>query len=97
MTRGGINGRFKRMMGAGMEYRLDKRSGNELSVLGLGCMRLPRKGTGIDMQLTELIVLEAFERGINYFDTAYSYGGSEEALGAIVERNDLRKHIYIAS
>ena len=77
-------------MGAYMEYRLDKRSGNELSVLGMGCMRLPRKGTGIDMQLTELILLEAFERGVNYFDTAYSYGGSEEALGEIVERNNLR-------
>ena len=80
-----------------MEYRLDKRSGDELSVLGLGCMRLPRKGAAIDLQLTELIVLEAFERGINYFDTAYSYGGSEEALGEIVERNGLREHIHITS
>ena len=84
-------------MGASMEYRLDKRSGNELSALGMGCMRLPRKGAGIDMQLTELILLEAFERGVNYFDTAYSYGGSEEALGEVVERNGLRKHIFIAS
>jgi len=70
-----------------MEYRLDRRSGDELSVLGMGCMRLPRKGAGIDMQLTELILLEAFERGVNYFDTAYSYGGSEEALGEVVERS----------
>ena len=80
-----------------MEYRLDKRSGDELSVLGMGCMRLPRKGAAIDTQLTELIILEAFERGINYFDTAYSYGGSEEALGEVAERNNLREHIYIAS
>ena len=80
-----------------MEYRLDKRSGNELSVLGMGCMRLPRKGPGIDMQLTELMLLEAFERGVNYFDTAYSYGGSEEALGTVIERNNLRKNVYIAS
>ena len=80
-----------------MEYRLDKRSSNELSVLGMGCMRLPHKGTGIDIQLTELILLEAFERGVNYFDTAYSYGGSEEAIGEVVERNGLREHIYIAS
>ena len=83
--------------GENMEYRLDKRSGNELSVLGMGCMRLPRKGAGIDMQLTELILLEAFERGVNYFDTAYSYGGSEEALGEVVERNSLREHVHIAS
>ena len=80
-----------------MEYRIDERSGNKLSVLGMGCMRLPRKGAAIDMQLTELILLEAFERGVNYYDTAYSYGGSEEALGEVVERNNLRKHVYIAS
>lgn len=92
-----INTRPNHTMGAAMEYRLDKRSGDELSVLGMGCMRLPRKGAAIDTQLTELIILEAFERGINYFDTAYSYGGSEEALGEVVERNNLREHIHIAS
>lgn len=80
-----------------MEYRVDNRSGNTLSALGMGCMRLPRKAGVIDMLKTELIVLEAFERGVNYFDTAYSYGGSEEALGEIVERNGLRERIYIAS
>lgn len=80
-----------------MEYRLDKKAGNELSVLGMGCMRFPRGVTSIDMLRTELTILTAFERGINYFDTAYAYGGSEEALGEIVERNNLRDHIYIAS
>ena len=80
-----------------MEYRLDKKTGNKLSVLGMGCMRLPRGVTGIDMLRTELTILTAFERGINYFDTAYAYNGSEEALGEIVERNNLREHIYIAS
>ena len=80
-----------------MEYRLDKRSGNKLSVLGMGCMRFPRKGAGIDMLRTELMLLEAFERGVNYFDTAYSYGGSEEALGTIIDRNCLRKYVNIAS
>ena len=80
-----------------MEYRLDKKAGNKLSVLGMGCMRLPRGVTGIDMLKTEYMILTAFERGVNYFDTAYAYGGSEEALGEIVERNNLREHIYIAS
>ena len=80
-----------------MEYRLDKKAGNKLSVLGMGCMRLPRGVTGIDIPKTELMFLTAFERGVNYFDTAYAYNGSEEALGEIVERNNLREHIYIAS
>lgn len=80
-----------------MEYRLDARSGDKLSVLGMGCMRLPRGMSGIDLQKTELIILEAFERGVNYFDTAYAYNGSEEALGQVVERYGLRERIHIAS
>lgn len=80
-----------------MEYRLDRKSGNELSVLGMGCMRFPRGVAGIDMQRTELAVLTAFERGINYFDTAYAYNGSEEALGQVLERNNLREHVFVAS
>lgn len=80
-----------------MEYRLDKKTGNSLSVLGMGCMRLPRSRGSIDMEQTELTILTAFKNGINYFDTAYAYNGSEEALGEIVERNGLREHIYIAS
>ena len=48
-----------------MEYRLDKRSGNKLSVLGMGCMRLPRGVAGIDVLKTELVILEAFEQGVN--------------------------------
>ncbi len=80
-----------------MEYRFDKRSGNNLSVMGMGCMRLPRSVSGIDVLKTELCVLTAIEQGVNYFDTAYAYGGSEAALGEIVERNGLRDRIFIAS
>ena len=80
-----------------MEYRFDARSGNKLSVMGMGCMRLPRGVGGIDVLKTELCVLTAIEQGVNYFDTAYAYGGSEAALGEIVERNGLRDRIFIAS
>ncbi len=80
-----------------MEYRVDPRSGNSLSVLGLGCMRLPRGVGGIDMDKTEYMILTAFERGVNYYDTAYSYGGSEEAIGEIFERNNLRDKVFIAT
>ncbi len=80
-----------------MEYRLDKKTGEEFSVLGMGCMRLPRDVGGIDMLKTEYMILTAVERGINYFDTAYAYSGSEEAIGEIFERNNLRERIYITS
>jgi predicted aldo/keto reductase-like oxidoreductase len=49
------------------------------------------------MKRTEELVNRAVEGGVNYFDTAYIYPGSEEALGAIFEKNGLRKRIYIAA
>ena len=79
-----------------MQYRKDKQ-GNDLSALGFGCMRFPRKDGRIDLGETEREILEAVELGVNYFDTAYIYGGSEEALGEIVERNALRDKIRIAT
>lgn len=79
-----------------MKYRKDK-YGNDISVLGFGCMRFPRTGTAIDMVETEKEILAAVDAGINYFDTAYIYPGSEAALGEIVSKNQLRDKIYIAT
>ena len=79
-----------------MQYRLDK-YGNELSTLGFGCMRFPMKAGRIDMEETEREILAAVEGGVNYFDTAYIYPGSEAALGEILERNGLREKVYIAT
>ena len=62
-----------------MKYRKDK-YGNEISVLGYGCMRFPRKNGSIDIEETEKQILAAIDAGINYFDTAYIYPGSEAAL-----------------
>ncbi len=79
-----------------MHYRLDKH-GNSLSTLGYGCMRFPTKAGRIDMAATEQQILTAIEGGVNYFDTAYIYPGSEAALGEILERNNLRSKVYIAT
>ncbi len=79
-----------------MQYRKDK-AGNQLSVLGFGCMRFPKKGAAIDMVETEKEIMEAYHAGINYFDTAYVYGGSEAALGEILEKNGIRDKINIAT
>lgn len=81
-----------------MKYRLDTRSGNELSILGFGCMRFPRTRTAqIDMAKTEKLIMDAIKSGINYFDTAYIYFGSEEALGTILHKNNARKDVFIAT
>ena len=79
-----------------MQYRQDKH-GEKLSMLGFGCMRFPKKGSGIDMAETERELLAAVEAGVNYFDTAYIYPGSEAAVGEIFEKNGLREKVHIAT
>ena len=79
-----------------MNYRKD-RYGNELSILGYGCMRFPRKMGLIDMKATEEQILLAYSKGINYFDTAYIYPGSEAALGEILSKNKIREKVNIAT
>ncbi len=79
-----------------MNYRQDKK-GNPISQLGFGCMRFAKKGNSIDFESTEKQILSAIEKGINYFDTAYVYSGSEECLGKILEKNNCRDRINLAT
>ena len=79
-----------------MQYRHDK-YGNPVSVLGYGCMRFTQKAGRVDVDKAEQELLAAIEAGVNYFDTAYIYPGSEAALGAILERNGLRDKVNIAT
>ena len=79
-----------------MNYRRDK-YGNEISILGFGCMRFPQTLGKINMAETEREILLAVNGGVNYFDTAYVYPGSEAALGEILERNHLRGRVNIAT
>ncbi len=79
-----------------MQYRKD-RKGKKLSVLGYGCMRFTRKGAGIDLDKAEREVMRAIELGVNYFDTAYIYPGSEAAVGEILHRNHCREQVSIAT
>jgi len=79
-----------------MQYRKDK-YGNELSILGFGCMRLSKRGSGIDLDKAQAEIQAAIEAGINYFDTAYMYAGNEQALGEVLRRLNARNKIYIAT
>jgi predicted aldo/keto reductase-like oxidoreductase len=60
-------------------------------------MRFPKKISVTDIQKTEEIVMRAVEKGVNYFDTAWVYPGSEEALGTVLSRNNARSKVYIAT
>ena len=60
-------------------------------------MRFQRKQGKIDMSLAEEQIMQAYRGGVNYYDTAYIYPGSEAALGEILERNGIRDQVYIAT
>ena len=62
--------------------------GEEIKKLGFGLMRLPQKSEGvIDVEQTKVMVDKFLEAGFTYFDTAWAYAGSEDAIcEALVER-----------
>ena len=75
-----------------MQYRNNRVNGDELPVLGFGCMRFPK-----DDGETERLVLHAIENGVNFFDTAYIYPNSEARLGRILKKNNKRAEVKIAT
>ncbi len=79
-----------------MNYRADK-YGNKLSVLGFGCMRFKTKMGKIDFNKAERQIMTAIDAGVNYFDTAYIYPGSEALLGEVLEKNGVREKVNIAT
>ena len=81
-----------------MQYRRDKK-GNELSVLGYGCMRFTKNGSSVDLDKAEKEVMAAIKAGVNYFDTAYVYGDGDSENGVkrtLVERYP-RERFYLAN
>ena len=79
-----------------MQYRNNK-YGEPVSVLGYGCMRFSRKGAVIDFDKADRELMDAYKRGVNYFDTAYIYPGSEDTLGRFLEKHSLRDKVNIAT
>lgn len=61
--------------------------GEQIKKLGFGLMRLPKKGESIDVEQVKVMVDKFMEAGFTYFDTAWAYSGSEDAIReALVER-----------
>ena len=74
-----------------MQYR------KGISVLGYGCMRFISKNGKIDFEKADREFMRAYELGVNYFDTAYIYPGNEEIVGRIIEKNNIRDKINLAT
>jgi len=78
-----------------MDYRTFGNTSLRVSEIGLGCSQLGGTSNSDKQVLSRL--LEAFDRGINFFDTAdvYAQGRSERLLGQAFKRN--RSNIIIAT
>ena len=81
-----------------MLRRLNIKNGDELSILGFGCMRFPTKNGSIDEERSIALIRECIHKGINYFDTAYFYNGgkSESILGTALQ-GGYREKVKIAT
>lgn len=90
-----------------MTYRTNPKTGEKVSLLGYGMMRLPVEGGGtarenpdspINQTLVNQQVDYAITHGVNYFDTspAYCQGLSERATGIALHRHK-RNEYYIAT
>lgn len=87
-----------------MTYRTNPYTGDKVSILGFGCMRLPTldkelpDGNNIDQEAVNRQVDYALEHGINYFDTspAYCKGFSERVMGVALSRHP-RDSYFIAT
>jgi len=74
-----------------MTYRINHHSGDKVSLLGFGMMRLPKNQDEVNK-----MVDYAMEHGVNYFDTAPAYGNSEVVTGIALKRHP-RNSYFIAT
>ena len=89
-----------------MEYRALGRTGMRVSVLGLGCGGFGGIGSaselfgkGEDKQTAFALMDHAWDAGINYFDTADSYGGgaSERMIGGWLRERKVRDRLILST
>ena len=84
----------------GMTMRDNPTSGDKVSLLGFGMMRLPflEKSDEIDQEMVNELVDYAMAHGVNYFDTspAYCRGLSERATGIALSRHP-RDSYFVAT
>ncbi len=84
-----------------MTYRTNPRTGDKVSLLGYGMMRLPTKPDNdkeFDQEMINREVDYAMEHGLNYFDTSpvYCMGQSERCTGIALSRHP-RSSYFVAT
>jgi uncharacterized protein len=81
-----------------MLYRKMPKNGDELSILGFGCMRLPVTDGKIDEARAIAQIRHAIDKGVNYVDTAWPYhGGESEPLLGKALKDGYRDRVKVAT
>lgn len=81
-----------------MQYRKIEKTGDEISALGYGAMRLPSKNGMIDKEQAKDQIYYAIDHGVNIIDTAFPYhgGASESFLGEIL-KDEYREKVQLCT
>ncbi len=75
----------------------DNYLGRDIPKLGFGLMRLPKKGIFTDTKQVEKMVDAFMGAGFTYFDTAYVYPGSEQAIRKTLVKRYPRESFQLAT
>ncbi|WP_415930588.1 aldo/keto reductase [Zhenpiania hominis] len=81
-----------------MQYRTFDKTGQKVSLLGMGTMRLPVTEDGqVDRETAISMIRHSIDEGINYVDTAYMYhdGESEKIVGQAL-KDGYREKVLLA-
>lgn len=82
-----------------MRYRVFGKTGEKISVIGLGTWQAGLKSWGRDYTLNDVVdaIKTGIEYGVNFIDTAEIYGNgrSEEIVGEVIK--DYKERVFIAT
>lgn len=80
-----------------LQYTEYGKTGDSVSRLGYGLMRLPMVGDHVDMELSIALIKRAIELGITYLDSAETYGNGESQIAFGKGIKGLRDKIFVST
>ena len=80
-----------------MQYTEYGKTGDKVSRLGYGLMRLPMVDDHVDMELSVALIRRAIELGVTYLDSAEGYCSSESQIAFGKAIKGLRDKVFVST
>jgi predicted aldo/keto reductase-like oxidoreductase len=80
-----------------LQYKEYGKTGDRVSRLGYGLMRLPMVGDHVDMEISIALMRKAIELGVNYLDSAEGYCNSESQIAFGKGIKGLRDKVFVST